>query len=90
MSVYSILTLDLNDNVSSTQRESFYKALAELQWRRISEMTTLWYATWKDDATHDGIVKTTKEDVAKAAKQAGIESYDASVAPCLKPYVWKA
>ena len=89
MSRYSLLTLDLNRETSSEARNKFYAELEKLQWMKINQLTTLWYATWKDDVSDQGIIDTTKGDVEKAANAAGVTKYDAAVAVCGKPVVWK-
>ena len=88
MSRYCILSLDLNKQVTSEQRNTFYAKLQELQWMKMDATTTLWYAPWKDDVTDEGVVATTKSDVAKAAEAAKVTSYDATVAVCAKPVSW--
>ncbi len=88
MEKYSMLTLDLNDDVGAEDRIKFYSALKELKWSKVSELTTLWYASWGSDATEKGIIDTTKADVEKAAQASGIKKYDASTAVCGKPVVW--
>lgn len=87
--VYSILSFDLNKGVTDKQRDDFYAELRNNQWKQISALTTLWYATWNDDASSDGIVTKTKAEVEEAATKAGIQHYDASVAVSGKPVVWK-
>lgn len=88
MNRYSILTLDLNDEVTSEQRDAFYNELENRKWNKINSLTTLWYASWKDDVTDEGIIVITKSDVEGAAKVAKVQHYDAS-AVCGKPVVWK-
>lgn len=89
MSRYSMLTLDLNKEVTSEQRTLFYDKLKELKWKKIDELTTLWFASWEDSVSDDGIISTTKSDVEKAAVAAKVTSYDASTAVCGMPVVWK-
>lgn len=89
MSRYSLLTLDLNRETSSEARDKFYAELEKLKWKKINQLTTLWYANWKDEATDQGIIDTTKSDVEKAATAAKVSCYDAAVAVCGKPVVWK-
>lgn len=89
MKKYSILSLELNDDVSTEERNLFYKALEKFQWKRINSTTTLWYAHWKSDASDEGIVNTTKNDVEQAAKTSNVKHYDASTAICGQPVVWK-
>jgi len=89
MSQYSILTLDLNRETSSEAREKFYLELEKLQWKKINQLTTLWYASWKDGTTEQGVIDTTKKDIETAAAAVKVTRYDAAVAVCGKPVVWK-
>lgn len=89
MQPYSILTVDLNDDVSSQQRKDFGDKLSELKWKKMPDLTTVWYTSWKADVTEEGMINTTKSDVQKAADAARIEHYDASTAVCLKPVSWQ-
>ena len=87
--MYSMLTIDLNKDVAAKARDAFYAELQKKQWKRIPELTTLWFATWKDGTAADAAVTTTKQDVEAAAQAAGVAHYDASVAVSGKPVVWK-
>ncbi|MCZ7591568.1 MAG: hypothetical protein M5U15_05190 [Kiritimatiellae bacterium] len=84
-----MLTIDLNKDVSATVRDAFYAELQKKQWKRIPELTTLWFATWKGGTTADAAITTTKQDVEAAAQASGVAHYDASVAVSGKPVVWK-
>jgi len=88
MSIYSILSLDLNRGVTTEERNAFYKKLTELKWKKISELSTLWYASWKDDTSGEDIIQTTKKDVDACASISKVSKYDASVAVSGKPVVW--
>jgi hypothetical protein len=88
MSKYSILSLDLNKDATSEQRDAFYKKLAEFTWTKIQDPTTLWYCLWKDTTSEAGALQTTKDQVEKAATAAKVKSYDATHAFCDKPVSW--
>ncbi len=89
MKKYSLLTIDLNDDVPNDKRNAFYAELAKRQWRKIEQLTTLWYVDWMAGATDHDIIETTKKDVEESAKTAKIDHYDASTAVCGNPVVWK-
>ncbi|MFZ2327379.1 MAG: hypothetical protein WAW73_10705 [Rhodoferax sp.] len=89
MAQYTLLTLDLNRETSSAARDKFYEELEQLQWKKINQLTTLWYATWKDDLSEAGIIATTKSDVEVAASAAKVAHYDAALGICGKPTIWK-
>ena len=88
MSRRSILTVDLNKDVTTGQRNKFNAKLQELGWQKVGDLTTLWVVTWKGSPTDADILKATKKDVETAAQAGEIESYDASAAVCGKPVVW--
>lgn len=83
------MTLDLNRETMPEARDKLYLELEKLKWKKINQLTTLWYATWKDDVSDQGIIDTAKSDVEKAANASGTSKYDAAVAVCAKPVVWK-
>lgn len=89
MSQYTLLTLDLNREISSEARDKFYAELEKLQWKKINQLTTLWYATWQDSVSEADIITTTKSDVEKAATAGNVAHYDAGLGICSKPIVWK-
>lgn len=77
--MYAMLSLDLDKKTTAEQRDKFYEYLKKEQWTKIPKVTTTWYASFKADATESGMISATKNDVANAAKHAGIASYDAVV-----------
>jgi len=89
MKPYSILTVDLNNDVSSQQRTTFGEKLTESKWKKMPDLTTVWYTTWAENVTEEGMINTTKKDVQEAADAANIKHYDVSTAICLKPVSWK-
>lgn len=89
MSQYTLLTLDLNDEVTSEARNRFYDELTKLGWKKVDDLTTLWYAAWNDSASAQDITNKVKSEVEKAANAAKVKHYDAALGVCGKPAVWK-
>ncbi len=46
--MYAMLSLDLDENTSAEKRDKFYEYLKNEQWTKISKVTTIWYAKFKD------------------------------------------
>ena len=74
--MYAMISLDLDKKTSSEQRKVFNAKLKELQWVKIPNVTTTWYANFKPEVSRQGITGTTKSDIQKAASAAGVTSYD--------------
>ena len=74
-----MVTVDLNNKVTTDQRDSFNGEMKKMKWSKIESLTTTWKASFQDDVTHSSAVSITKNDIAKAAKQSGINSYDGSL-----------
>lgn len=89
MDAYSILTVDLNQEVSTDKRNKFYEYLQQNQWVKINQLTTLWYAKWETGLTAEGILATTKADIDAAAQRSQVSHYDVATAICGKPVVWR-
>lgn len=79
MGLKAMLTVDLNNDVSSKQRDDFNKALENEGWSKITSLTTTWQAGFKDGVGRSGAIGAAKKDVQTAAKKAGVSSYDAAV-----------
>tara|TARA_R110002110_G_scaffold278355_1_gene493572 strand:- start:92 stop:355 length:264 start_codon:yes stop_codon:yes gene_type:complete len=77
--MYAMLSLDLDRLTTSDQRKIFYEHLKNEKWVKISKVTTTWRASFEASVTEAGAIQTTKNDVAMAAKKAGVTSYDAIV-----------
>ncbi len=77
--MYAMLSLDLERNTTTEKREKFYEYLKKEQWTKVPNVTTTWYASFKDGATESGIISATKTDVTNAANYAGVTSYNAVV-----------
>lgn len=90
MSVKAMLTIDLNRNVTSEQRETFYKELSSRQWKKVDTLTTTWSASFKDGVSSEPAINETKKDVAAAAETAKVSAYDAAVMIGPEsPTIWK-
>jgi len=77
VTVYVMLTVDLNRGVSDEARKKFYDYLAKEQWTRLKLTTTFW-AKFAETATLEGAINTTKKDVRNAASSSGISYYEAA------------
>lgn len=84
---FIFLTLDLS-GVTDAQRNKFYEKLTELNWRKSTDVTTAWLASWKEDVALATMVKVAKDDCATAAAYAGVTKYQALAAPCGTPTKW--
>lgn len=79
MALNALLTVDLENGVSSEKRQKFNEKMKELSWNKINALTTTWQASWKEGATESGALTTTRNDVKQALSYAGISSYHAAV-----------
>jgi len=77
MTIYVMLTVDLNRGVSDDARQKFYAYLAKEQWNRLKLTTTFW-AKFSENSTPDGAIGATRKDVRNAAVSAGISYYEAA------------
>ncbi|HSA32138.1 MAG TPA: hypothetical protein P5077_00265 [bacterium] len=88
MTQYSILTVDLNNEVSNEKRTRFYNHLQKKKWIKINNLSTLWYAIWRGTPTAQEMMETTRDDIEGAAMHSGVSRYDVALANCGKPIVW--
>ena len=72
MTIYVMLTVDLNRGVSDDARQKFYDYLAKEKWSRLKLTTTFW-AKFAENATPDGAIGATRKDVRNAAASAGMQ-----------------
>ncbi|MBP0602323.1 MAG: hypothetical protein ACRCS2_11430 [Morganella morganii] len=79
MGYKALLTLDLENGVSTEKREKFYAYLTQEKWIKIPNLTTAWKCTFNNDVTEESAISVVKNDVANAAKHAGVYSYNAAV-----------
>lgn len=88
MSLYVMLTIDLNRGVSDEARQKFYDYLAREKWTRLKLTTTFW-AKFAEKATPEGAISTAKMDVRNAALSSGVVNYEAAAeAGSSAPSVW--
>lgn len=86
----TILTLDLNNDVSSAVRDLMYAELGKLNYVKNTALTTIWQKSWKDGSQTADYVGAVKNDVAQAATAAKVLRYDASVIVTPNaPVTWK-
>ncbi|MFH2033042.1 MAG: hypothetical protein ABIJ40_20815 [Bacteroidota bacterium] len=71
MSKYVLVSADFS-GVDSAQRTKIYECLKEKQWKKIEDagrdISTVWYAPFKDEATDAGVISTSKNDFMNCAK----------------------
>ncbi|WP_148252865.1 hypothetical protein [Aidingimonas lacisalsi] len=79
MGYKALLTLDIENGVSSEKREKFYEYLKKEKWTKLSGLTTSWKFSFNDDVTRESAIRIVKSDVAGAARHAGVPSYNAAV-----------
>ena len=88
MAVYVMLTVDLDQHVTSRAREHFNQALAKDNWNKL-HLTTTWYAQFKDNIDPGDAIDETKREVHAAAVSAGIARYEAAAeVGASRPVVW--
>ena len=74
-----MLTVDLENYVTTEQRKKFNEKMKELDWKKLVELTTTWTAPFKEDVARSSALRITKSDVAEAAKEGKISKYHAAV-----------
>ena len=79
MGLKAMVTVDLNQNVTSSERRTFNEKMAERKWTKVEPLTTVWRASFNDDIEYEDVVRTTKSDVRQAVKEADIDSFEAGV-----------
>jgi len=77
--MYALLSLDIDKKATSEQREKFYDFLKKNNWNKISKLTTVWYAKFKNGTTEANIISTVKKEIKNTAEESGIKSYDCVV-----------
>jgi hypothetical protein len=86
--IYVMLTVDLDQGVTTEQRKTFNEHLAYAHWVKLN-LTTTWYARFLEGATVQGAIQAAKNIVAKAAEAARIAAYEAAAEVGWdKPVVW--
>lgn len=71
MSVYVMVTADF-PNVDSNERTKIYECLKNKQWIKISDVgrdiSTVWYASYKDDVSYEKAISATKDEFVECSK----------------------
>ena len=59
-------------DVDSAKRKKIYECLKEKKWKKIKDagrdISTVWYASFEDEATYKGAIRTSKNDFINCAK----------------------
>lgn len=79
MGLKVLLTVDLENGVTSDQRKIFNEKLKELNWIKITSLTTTWRASFSDTTSISSALSETKNDVKSAATVGRITTYHCAV-----------
>ncbi|PKG86255.1 hypothetical protein CXF85_00650 [Colwellia sp. 75C3] len=78
--MHAMLSLDLDEKTTTTEREKFYAHIRDSGWMKLAKVTTTWFTCYKESATEERIIAEVKQDVAAAASRySGVANYDAVV-----------
>ncbi|MVV48941.1 hypothetical protein EJA72_11900 [Pseudomonas sp. PB120] len=89
MPYHAVVTVDLDNGVSSTARTKFNEELKKKNFSK-HKLTTLWTAVFTPATTREGAVKYARDSIDAAAALAGISTYEAFVSVSEAPPVeWK-
>lgn len=89
MTFHAIVTVDLDNGVSSTARTKFNEELKKKHLAK-HKLTTLWTVAYVEGATREGALKYARDSVDAAAAASGISTYEALVSISEAPPVeWK-
>jgi hypothetical protein len=78
MTLYATLTFDLDQNVTSKEREKFYAELTKSHFIQ-HQLTTLWTASFTPSTLQEDAKAITRKIVDEAAAASGIYVYEALV-----------
>ena len=88
MTIYVMLTVDLNRGVNEDARDKFNQHMKDKLWAKL-KLTTTWQARFAEGVTPDSAISTAKSDVRNAAANAGIAYYEAAIqAGTSAPTIW--
>lgn len=79
MGLEALLTLDLENGVSSERRQKVYDYLKQEQWMKLAGLTTAWRCSFEDNIDRDTALRICKKDINSAIRSAGVHSYNAAV-----------
>ena len=74
-----MLSLDLEGYVSDDSRKKVYAKLEELQWYKLSHLTTVWRCQFESQQSEAFMIGVAKRDVAAATAAGGVTRYHAAV-----------
>ena len=89
MPFHAVVTVDLDNGVSSTARTKFNEELKKKHFTK-HKLTTLWTVVFVAGAMRDAAIKYARDSIDTAAAIAGISTYEAFVSISEAPPVeWK-
>ncbi|WP_448124215.1 hypothetical protein [Pseudomonas veronii] len=89
MPYHAVVTVDLDNGVSSTARTKFNEELKKKNFSK-HKLTTLWTAIFTPVTTREGAVKYARDSIDAAAALAGIYTFEAFVSVSEAPPVeWR-
>jgi len=89
MPFYAVVTVDLDNGVSSTARTKFNEELKKKHFTK-HKLTTLWTVVYVAGTSREAAVKYARDSIDAAAATAGISTYEAFVSISEAPPVeWK-
>lgn len=77
--MFAMLSLDLEKNISASQRDEFYDYLKQEQWVKVPKVTTTWYAQFNPTTSEAQIIEATRVDLNNAMKVSGVRNIEAVV-----------
>ncbi|WP_153788973.1 hypothetical protein [Pseudomonas sp. EMN2] len=90
MTIYAMLTVDLNGHVTSQAREVFNEVLRKHHYVK-HKLTTIWTVQFVPGASPAAAENAVREHVALAARTAGISDYEALLMQGQQPATeWKS
>lgn len=72
MGFIATVTFDLH-GATPEKYEAFYKALAVAKWKKTEAASTTVVATFKDGVGYEAVVRITRIDFSRTAKEVGVE-----------------
>lgn len=72
MSFYVMVSADFPDT-DSEQRDKIYECLKKEKWKKITnvgrDISTVWYASFKDEVSYTDAIKISKDDFVNCSKK---------------------
>ncbi|KAA8561302.1 hypothetical protein FX985_01354 [Pseudomonas extremaustralis] len=89
MTLHAVVTVDLDNGVSSSARTKFNEALKAKKLTK-HKLTTLWTGVFTTGTTREWAIKYSRDAIDEAASAAGITTYEAFVSISeAAPVEWK-